>query len=155
MHHTALRVEWAKCKARSSRWHENLEVLEEEMRRVCAYSVKKEAWWRALPAQRPDVDAALSDGLLAYAMEHADLEAQYRIKTEHKWKATRGRVQMVLANLAQPGIPPLTSDGMVEVEVEFEFDSRDDNGGGADFTGEEDDDHAGEAAQPTNGAAAE
>lgn len=109
---------------------------------MSAYSVKKEAWWRALPAGRPNVDAALADGLHAYAMEHADLEARYRAKAELKWRATRDRVQMVLANLAMPGIPPLTSDAMVEIEVELEFDGRDDNGGGGDIDAEADDDFA-------------
>lgn len=124
---------------RASRWHEELKKLEEEMRCVDAYSEKKEAWWRALPSQRPDVDAALADGLHAYAMEHADIEARYRAKTDLKWRATRDRARMVLANLAMPGIPPLTSDAMVEIEVELEFDSRDDNGGGGDIDAEADD----------------
>lgn len=141
-------MEWAKCKARASRWHEELKKLEEEMRCVSAYSVTKEAWWRALPTHRPDVDAPLADGLLAYAMEHADLEARYRVKAERRWRATRDRVQMVLANLAMPGIPPLTSDDMVEIEVELDFDSRDDNGGGGDIDAEADEYLEAEAGQP-------
>jgi hypothetical protein len=34
----ALRVEWAKSKVRASRWHEEVMLLEEEMRRAIVYS---------------------------------------------------------------------------------------------------------------------
>ncbi|KZP11773.1 hypothetical protein FIBSPDRAFT_709122, partial [Athelia psychrophila] len=67
----ALRVEWAKCKARQARWHEELRLLQEEMRRVIAYGVSKERWWRERPLQRTVEDAALAEGLSVYALEHA------------------------------------------------------------------------------------
>ncbi|KZP14615.1 hypothetical protein FIBSPDRAFT_979972 [Athelia psychrophila] len=101
----ALKVEWAKCKARAARAHEDLRHVEEDMRRVLAYGVKREAWWNSLPRNRPNVDPELAEGLAAYAAEHADLEVAYRTKAEGKWLDTRRRVQLVLADLARSGFP--------------------------------------------------
>ncbi|KZP22586.1 hypothetical protein FIBSPDRAFT_716090, partial [Athelia psychrophila] len=82
----ALRLEWAKCKARAARWHEDIKLLEEEMRRVIKFGVTKEAWWRQLPGRRQNVsDPALLEGLRAYAAEHANTEREFREMLITKW----------------------------------------------------------------------
>ncbi|KZP05467.1 hypothetical protein FIBSPDRAFT_699250, partial [Athelia psychrophila] len=70
----ALRIEWAKCKSRAVRWHEELMWLEEEMRRVLQFGDWKEEWWITRVAMRSVEDSALMEGLRAYALEHANIE---------------------------------------------------------------------------------
>lgn len=123
---TALRLEWAKCKARADRWREELMLLEEEMRRVIAYGVSKEAWWRQRPACRPNVvDPALLEGLHAYAIEHADIERAFCVMLAAKWADIRLRTQTILDELSQPGFPEQASDTPIVVDLEEDEDPED------------------------------
>jgi hypothetical protein len=42
---TGVRIEWAKSRARCHRWREELELLEEEMRRIILYCECQSRWW--------------------------------------------------------------------------------------------------------------
>ncbi|KAF7980030.1 hypothetical protein HWV62_40156 [Athelia sp. TMB] len=122
-----LRVEWAKCKARQARWHEELMLLQEEMRRVIAFSYARATWWKGRPEQRPNVDSALAEGLQAYALEHAAQETAFVATLEEKWGSVRERVKAVLKALAKPGFPEeglnLTTPIPVDVEDDGDVDS--------------------------------
>ncbi|KAF7969254.1 hypothetical protein HWV62_27842 [Athelia sp. TMB] len=98
----ALRIEWAKCRARAARWHEELMLLKEEMRRVLQFSEWKWLWWRDRIAMRSDDDPTLMEGLRAYALEHADDELAIKESLSLKWADIRKRVEVVLTDLALP-----------------------------------------------------
>ncbi|KAF7974192.1 hypothetical protein HWV62_13237 [Athelia sp. TMB] len=134
----ALRVEWAKCKARQARWHEELLLLQEEMRRVIAFSYARAVWWRRKPEERPNVDDALAEGLRAYALEHADQETAFAVMLQQKWGAVRSRVETILAALAKPGFPEKGLDlTPIPVPVDVEADADADAEPGS-WTAEED-----------------
>ncbi|KAF7300835.1 hypothetical protein MKEN_01309400 [Mycena kentingensis (nom. inval.)] len=46
----ALRIEWARTRARALRWNEELDLLEEEMRRILAFFSWRAEWWESRPA---------------------------------------------------------------------------------------------------------
>jgi len=59
----SMRVEWAKTKARMTRWKEELLIVQEEMRRVISYHKWKAAWWRERISMRDDRDAGILSGV--------------------------------------------------------------------------------------------
>jgi hypothetical protein len=67
----SMRVEWAKARARMSRWQEELLIVQEEMRRVIAYHVWKAAWWREQASLRAYGESAILSGLSGYAHRQA------------------------------------------------------------------------------------
>lgn len=69
----AMRVEWAKTKARAERWSEEVRLLQEEMRRVLEYCSWKGIWWRSRQRDREDVDRDVLSGLEAYAHKQATI----------------------------------------------------------------------------------
>ncbi|KIM91411.1 hypothetical protein PILCRDRAFT_607 [Piloderma croceum F 1598] len=81
----ALRVEWAKAKARVDWWQEEVILLDEEMRQVLEYCKWKEDWWIKQVPCRGDVSARLTEGLHAYAEEQADLERRIHSSWTTKW----------------------------------------------------------------------
>lgn len=96
------------------------------MRRVIAFGVTKEAWWRDLPARRPNVnDPALLEGLYAYAAEHANTERVFQEMLEAKWADIRSRAQTVLAELSQAGFPEQASDTPIVVDLGEDEDPED------------------------------
>ncbi|KZP18029.1 hypothetical protein FIBSPDRAFT_956594 [Athelia psychrophila] len=96
----ALRVEWAKSKARAGRWCEEVKLLCEEMRRVIAYGRRLAECWdddaqmRLSAAAVPD---QLQEGLQAYASEHAAMESRIAGQLEEQWATMRKRACHILA----------------------------------------------------------
>jgi hypothetical protein len=94
-------------------------LIEEEMRRVIAFGHWKVVWWRKRFDCRLGVGEDLSEGLRAYAAEHAHLELVFVEKLVTKWDDVRERARLVLANLASgvfPNSPP------IEINVEVDLD---------------------------------
>ncbi|KAJ7302318.1 hypothetical protein DFH08DRAFT_978038 [Mycena albidolilacea] len=60
----ALRIEWAKTRARAWRWTEEVDLVEEEMRRVLEFQRWKAEWWMGLMNQHPSAadDQTLREG---------------------------------------------------------------------------------------------
>ncbi len=59
-------MEYAKAKARVTRWNEEVLLVVEEMRRSVAFLRWKADWWRNLAAESPDrID--IQRGLVAYS----------------------------------------------------------------------------------------
>lgn len=95
----ALRVEWAKAKARAERWEEEVVLLNEEMRRVLMYCSWKEEWWREQLKDRVvtlDVDDPLAEGLKAYAYRQSALESRIRSQWQAKWHAARNGAKAII-----------------------------------------------------------
>ncbi|KAI9069929.1 hypothetical protein FKP32DRAFT_1537310, partial [Trametes sanguinea] len=96
----ALRVEWAKAKARAARWTEQVRLVEEEMRRVIESTRYRARRWNLLrsqrqnqPSTRPAPDALLDEGLKAYADEQAALETALADTFERRWKVIREKAK--------------------------------------------------------------
>ncbi|KAG2110013.1 hypothetical protein DEU56DRAFT_874489 [Suillus clintonianus] len=73
----ALRVEWCKSRARTHRWIEEVELLQEEMR----------PWWRDQASRRIGLEGAELEGLEAYAKRQAALRITMRDNCLRKWCA--------------------------------------------------------------------
>lgn len=93
-----LRVEWAKSRARAARWKEELELLEEEMRRSIEFCRWRARWWTEQIGKRQDVSAPLLDGLTAYVHEQAEAEITRAEQWDEAWKAIRARAKHVLTH---------------------------------------------------------
>lgn len=59
-------MEYAKAKARVTRWHEEILLIVEEMRRTVAFLQWKSHWWRNLMAQH-HIRIDIQRGSLAYS----------------------------------------------------------------------------------------
>lgn len=75
-----LRIEWCKSRARADRWYEEVQLLLEEMRRVCKFFESREAQWTKLTADVELTDGAMKEGHVGYARQQA---AQYHAMRAH------------------------------------------------------------------------
>ncbi|KDQ33848.1 hypothetical protein PLEOSDRAFT_1073975 [Pleurotus ostreatus PC15] len=66
-----MRIEWAKTKARADRWVEELQLVQEEMRRSLQFLAWKADWWCEQATRRGNIPPAVSSGLSAYALKQA------------------------------------------------------------------------------------
>lgn len=126
----ALRVEWAKAKARADRWEEEVVLLDEEMRRSLEFCKWKASWWvdqldhRAVTLPEGD---PIREGLEAYAHQQAALEIQTKDAWELEWRAIRDRaqpiIQVVMGGMARDDVTGSATPTLcptVEVDVEGE-----------------------------------
>ena len=68
----ALHVEWARSQAWMQRWGEEVQLLQEEMRRVLAFCEYCAKWWdKQSSARTKDMFLDLQDGPHAYAAKQA------------------------------------------------------------------------------------
>jgi hypothetical protein len=120
----ALRIEWCKAYARMRRWHEDVVLVEEEMRRTIEYGHSAGRVW----AERADVragtvDNELLEGLAAYAHEQEDREATTSNNLTEKWAGIRLKGRAYLARETAPGVDivvPLDDDDAGEEGEEEE-----------------------------------
>ena len=82
---TGLRCEWAKSKARASRWNEEVLLVVEEMRRVIDYFDWKTHWWSEQGKARTDLDIDIADGIKAYAAKQGYINQQLASSFASKW----------------------------------------------------------------------
>ncbi|KAG0698806.1 hypothetical protein DFH29DRAFT_983758 [Suillus ampliporus] len=83
----SLRVEWCKARARSMRWAEEVELLQEEMRRVSCFLRWHASWWSTKIVEHTLGTAADNEGLGAYACCQAQLRDNLADCFENKWAA--------------------------------------------------------------------
>ncbi|KAJ7616548.1 hypothetical protein FB45DRAFT_1034871 [Roridomyces roridus] len=83
----ALRIEWAKTRTRSMCWREEVDLLEEEMRRVKEFMTWRSDWWVARTQWRESEEEAMREGLAAYALRQAALFRGMREAFSAKWVA--------------------------------------------------------------------
>ncbi|TFK51470.1 hypothetical protein OE88DRAFT_1735365 [Heliocybe sulcata] len=86
-YHEGLRVEWAKSRARVQCWREEVQLLEEEMRRAVAYLEWKANWWRSQAYRRVDtgVPQDVQHGLAAYAFKQAGVMDGLTVQFASHW----------------------------------------------------------------------
>lgn len=139
-----LRSEWARTRARSLRWKEEVLLCEEEMRRILAYFDWDAARWeeRARSA-RGDKPADIQAGLRAYAFRKASQWRALARKFGEAWKPIldkAGLGQSWIGNYVRPDfvppamrrsrprVPDESTGGAVTSREEEEEDCLDDDG---------------------------
>ncbi|KAJ7434249.1 hypothetical protein B0H11DRAFT_2258549 [Mycena galericulata] len=81
----ALRIEWVKTRARSMRWSEEVDLLEEEMRRVLQFLHWRSEWWEGQVGRRGLEEGAQAEGEDAYARRQAWLQAELGHQLAAQW----------------------------------------------------------------------
>lgn len=97
-----LRVEWAKTRASGMRYAEEIDLLEEEMRRVVHFLRWRVWWWRSLIGLRSAVqpDAALREGHAAYAEKQALYMEGLAARFEKMWEDVPAFIAMAREDYA-------------------------------------------------------
>jgi hypothetical protein len=89
-------VEWLKCRAHANRWKEEVQLVEEEMRRALDFSRWLSCWWIQQATVRTVITGNLQEGLIAYAAEMADMENCHSNSWRRTWQSIRERAELVL-----------------------------------------------------------
>ncbi|KAJ7318850.1 hypothetical protein DFH08DRAFT_819735 [Mycena albidolilacea] len=133
----ALRVEWCKALARSSRYTEEVMLLREEMRRTIAYGQTAAMQWDALAvAELPGASAEVTEGRCAYAAEQAATERARCTDLERRWT---GLLMRADAYLEGRNLVDLAAPVTVEVDIADELDAEEEE---ARLEGEEEEEGA-------------
>jgi hypothetical protein len=66
-----LRVEWSKSQARKMRWEEEVQIIQEEMRRTIVYYEWKQQWWLEKNPQQTNIEDTIQHGITAYSEKQA------------------------------------------------------------------------------------
>ncbi|KAJ6590439.1 hypothetical protein DFH09DRAFT_1074071 [Mycena vulgaris] len=82
----ALRIEWAKTRARSLRWYEEVSLLEGEMRRILQFLRWHEGWWLEQVGRRGLSDGAQLEGETAYTVRQAKVQRDLHDSFSQKWR---------------------------------------------------------------------
>lgn len=83
-----------KSKARADRWHEEVQLVREEMRRVLAFLEWKAVWWAKEGGRNLDVRPDIADGIRAYAAKQAHINRALARSFKMQWEsAGRDREQ--------------------------------------------------------------
>ncbi|KAJ7714692.1 hypothetical protein DFH07DRAFT_762966, partial [Mycena maculata] len=115
----AVRIEWAKMRARAMRWKEEVDLLEEEMRRTHAFHVWRAGWWRDRVGLRGLEEGPQLEGETAYALRQTAVQTTLAERCAKEWRhlpdlIRRGRA----GELREEGVA-------VEGPVESDDDDRD------------------------------
>ncbi|EDQ98095.1 uncharacterized protein LACBIDRAFT_336275 [Laccaria bicolor S238N-H82] len=83
--HEAVRIEWAKARARCLRWTEEVHLLKEEMRRVRKTLEWKASWWDARQPGWQALDKPMGEGVRAYASRQASIQRALHAQFTRLW----------------------------------------------------------------------
>jgi hypothetical protein len=67
------------------RWKEEIDLVQEEMRRVLAYLTYRAAWWDDRVGKRSNVPHTLQCGISAYAKQQAWICRDLHERFQHNW----------------------------------------------------------------------
>ncbi|KAF9555270.1 hypothetical protein CPC08DRAFT_766080 [Agrocybe pediades] len=130
--HESLRIEWCKSKARADRWREEVELLQEEQRRVLLFFEQRAREWNELAVEGsswtlPGVpfDPTAIRGREAYAREQAHQFLQMKQYCSLVWCNVEGYIQNNGEGEIQPGIPlsSVEDDEAVPLPTEHPMDN--------------------------------
>ncbi|KAJ6547992.1 hypothetical protein DFH09DRAFT_926685 [Mycena vulgaris] len=121
----ALRIEWAKTRARSLRWSEEVDLLEEEMRRIQQFLMWRSDWWLEKVGARGLEDGPQAEGETAYAVRQAGLLADLCARFADQWRMAR--------------LPELIATGRTETEGGAVEEQEEEEEGWEDGKGQDDD----------------
>ncbi|KAJ7725467.1 hypothetical protein B0H16DRAFT_1332689 [Mycena metata] len=115
----ALRIEWAKTRARFLRHREQLDLLEEEMRRILQFLRWRADWWDERAGRRPQAPEddkrrvphvayapkhrAYQEGNVAYARRQAGILRKRAEQFEKTWEDVPSFMEMARAAMADMG----------------------------------------------------
>ncbi|KAJ7722465.1 hypothetical protein B0H14DRAFT_2642150 [Mycena olivaceomarginata] len=85
--HEAVRIEWAKVRARCHRWREEVDLLEAEMARVRTYLAWRTEWWKGQVGRRPALADAQLEGEMVFALRQAAIQTQLADSFADDWKS--------------------------------------------------------------------
>jgi hypothetical protein len=121
---TDLRIEWLKCRARAARWKEEIQLIDEEMRRALDFCSWKVKWWEQQVHRRVTSLSHLQEGLVAYATENAAAERHRLMSWSNAWAPVRQRAAQVLEIHLKDRED---AAALTMLDVEVEADECDDN----------------------------
>lgn len=84
---SVVRIEWAKARAHSMRWREEVSLLEEEMRRTTAFLLWRSDWWTQQVGRRGLPEGPQLEGETAYALRQAAVQSQLVQVFAAEWEA--------------------------------------------------------------------
>ncbi|KAF7340931.1 hypothetical protein MSAN_02078100 [Mycena sanguinolenta] len=108
-----LRVEWGKAWARAHRWTEEVDLLEEEMRRILVFLQWKADWWRALADSRMVDGLDMKEGFAAYAERQAVIQEKMKARFTHDWRDVATWVK-----LGRQGVADFKAQARADLEEE-------------------------------------
>lgn len=76
-----------KSKARADRWTEEIQLVQEEMRRVLAFLEWKALWWTEEGGGKLDVKPDIADGIRAYAAKQASINHKLAHSFKMRWES--------------------------------------------------------------------
>ncbi|KAJ7355180.1 hypothetical protein DFH08DRAFT_690485, partial [Mycena albidolilacea] len=127
----ALRIEWAKTRAKAMRYAEEVDLLEEEMRRVLQFLDWRAKWWRGKVGLRAEQQLeALREGHAAYAHKQAGYMDGLRMRFEEEWSSVATLIEGARKRYAEM----VADDGAAAGEEEDE-DEEDEEVEGAEPSG--------------------
>ncbi|KAJ7702503.1 hypothetical protein B0H16DRAFT_1483197 [Mycena metata] len=83
----AVRIEWAKTRAHSHRWKEEVDLLEEEMVRVQRFFAWRAAHWREQVGRRELPEGPQLEGETAYALRQAAVQEELGDSVAEEWQS--------------------------------------------------------------------
>lgn len=87
----AMRSTYARVRARWLRWKEEVQLLQEEMRRAPVFLLWKANWWKERADSRPDASSGLRSGLCAYALRQSQLFTDMATRLVRQWAAVAAK----------------------------------------------------------------
>ncbi|KAF6758079.1 hypothetical protein DFP72DRAFT_989163 [Ephemerocybe angulata] len=100
-----IKVEWAKSRARAARFHEEVKIVREEMKRTIRFfEWKEKEWYKRADAKQAQegADEDYKDGLQAYAKRQGAICLGLRRKFEHMWAGVDVRIAAAMAEISNP-----------------------------------------------------
>ncbi|KAJ7209387.1 hypothetical protein B0H12DRAFT_1033950, partial [Mycena haematopus] len=88
----AVRIEWAKTRARAMRWQEEVDLLEEEMRRISQFLRWRSEWWSGKVDRRGLGEGPQREGETAYAIRQASIQATLADEFAREWEELPGLI---------------------------------------------------------------
>ncbi|KAJ7772385.1 hypothetical protein B0H16DRAFT_1305461, partial [Mycena metata] len=83
----AVRIEWAKVRARSMQWQEEVDLLEEEMGRVVRFFFWRAEQWKAQVGRNGHAEGPQLEGETAYALRQAAVQMELAEECAEDWEA--------------------------------------------------------------------
>ncbi|KAJ6527489.1 hypothetical protein B0H19DRAFT_969948 [Mycena capillaripes] len=125
VHNEFFRIEWAKARAKSMRFSEEIDLLEEEMARTLRFMRWCARWWMGLVGLRAAVqDEASREGHAAYARKQSTYMSGIADRFQEMWKDVAQYIELVRAGYSSTE----PDDDAVEEESDEESDEEGDAG---------------------------
>jgi Mn-containing catalase len=80
-----LRAEWSKSRARAARAEEEVELIQEEMRRTLKFLEWRAEWWRVKAHSRAVREIGLQEALRAFALQQSSLHTKLSASFRTMW----------------------------------------------------------------------